>query len=240
MRRADRLFQIIQIMRAGRPGTIVTAARLASELEVSERTIYRDIADLQANRVPIEGEAGIGYMLRAGYDLPPLMFTREELTALLVGARLLAGFGGQQMATATARALDKIETVLPEELKNLAKQTPVYAFHPQLDGEEKKILDQCNQAVNEKKVLLIRYETANGEFTSREIEPLGLIYWGKVWTLVAWCRLRDDFRSFRPDRMKAVTMKSEQFSPHPGKTLLSWLENHAEAEEREIPPQFLK
>ena len=112
MRRADRLFQIVQSLRGGR---LVTAAKtLAERLEVSERTIYRDIADLQSTGVPIDGEAGVGYVMRSGYDLPPLMFTRDEIVALVAGIRMVKSWGGISMARAAAEALVKIELVLPE------------------------------------------------------------------------------------------------------------------------------
>ncbi|MCZ6511353.1 MAG: HTH domain-containing protein, partial [Alphaproteobacteria bacterium] len=125
MRRADRLFQIVQYLRGGR---LTTAARLAETLEVSERTIYRDIADLQASGVPIDGEAGVGYVMRNGYDLPPLMFTRDEIVALVAGARLIRAWGGAAMARAAEEALVKIGSVLPEAELARANQVEIHAI----------------------------------------------------------------------------------------------------------------
>ncbi|MFV2003357.1 MAG: helix-turn-helix transcriptional regulator, partial [Paracoccaceae bacterium] len=117
MRRADRLFQIVQYLRGGR---LLTAARLAARLEVSERTIYRDIADLVGSGVPIEGESGVGYLMRSGYDLPPLMFSRDEIVALVAGARMVRAWGGAAMALAAEEALVKIDAVLPDGARELA------------------------------------------------------------------------------------------------------------------------
>ena len=129
MRRADRLFQIVQYLRSGR---LVTAATLADRLEVSERTIYRDIADLQSTGVPIDGEAGVGYLLRDGYDLPPLMFSRDELVALVAGARLIRAWGGAAMARAAEEALIKIDNVLPDTVQHRADQIEIHAFAPEM------------------------------------------------------------------------------------------------------------
>ena len=124
MRRADRLFQIVQHLRGGR---LVTAQKLGTWLEVSERTIYRDIADLQSTGVPIDGEAGVGYMMREGFDLPPLMFTRDEIVALVAGARMVRAFGGAAMARAAEEALVKIGAVLPDSEKDRIARTEIHA-----------------------------------------------------------------------------------------------------------------
>jgi predicted DNA-binding transcriptional regulator YafY len=220
MRRADRLFQIVQILRSGR---LVTAAALAGRLEVSERTIYRDIADLQASGVPVDGEAGVGYLMRDGYDLPPLMFTRDEITALIIGARIVSAWGGARMALAAQDALDRIEAVLPEEQRNRAKEVQVYAFDHQMPGIEKENLDRMNAAISARIVLKLRYQDVGGKMTRRSIEPLGLFYWGKVWTLVAWCRLRRDFRMFRIDRIVSLAETGDVFPREAGRTLQDFL-----------------
>jgi predicted DNA-binding transcriptional regulator YafY len=220
MRRADRLFQIVQILRSGR---LVTAARLGDRLEVSERTIYRDIADLQASGVPIDGEAGVGYLMRDGYDLPPLMFTREEVTALIIGARIVSAWGGARMALAAQDALDRIEAVLPDEQRNRAKDVQVYAFDHQMPGIEKEHLDRMNAAISARGVLELCYQDVNGNATQRSIEPLGLFFWGKVWTLVAWCQLRQDFRMFRIDRIVSLAETGNVFTRQPGRTLQDFL-----------------
>lgn len=216
MRRADRLFQIVQYLRGGR---LVTAAMLAGRLEVSERTIYRDIAVLQGSGVPIEGEAGVGYLLRDGYDLPPLMFTRDEIVALVAGARLIRAWGGASMARAAEEALIKIDTVLPDSVNQRADQIEIHAFAPEMTPDVRKRIDQLEKAVEERRRLSLAYQDAEGRPTDRVVRPLGLWFWGKVWTLVAWCELRDDFRIFRLDRIKGMKNSGGSFRPERGKTL---------------------
>lgn len=233
MRRADRLFQIVQYLRAGR---LLTARMLAERLEVSERTIYRDIADLQTSGVPIDGEAGIGYLMRAGYDLPPLMFTREEMTALVVGARFVRAWGGAEMALAAEEALVKIEAVLPEAERRMASQVPVYAFDYAMQPVDRQNLDRLNEAISARAVMEIDYEDVNGEATSRLIEPLSLFFWGKVWTLAAWCRLRDDFRTFRVDRLRRLDQTGETAPRGTGRSLQDFLARMAASGASRLPP----
>ena len=152
MRRADRLFQIVQYLRGGR---LLTAARLAETLEVSERTIYRDIADLQASGVPIDGEAGVAYVMRAGYDLPPLMFTRDEIVALVAGARLIRAWGGAAMARAAEEALVKIEAVLPDAERSRANQIQIYAIAEEMTPEVRTRIDAIERAVDERRRLIL-------------------------------------------------------------------------------------
>lgn len=199
MRRADRLFQIVQHLRGGR---LVTAQKLAERLEVSQRTIYRDIADLIGSGVPVEGEAGVGYVMRAGYDLPPMMFTNDEVAALVAGARLIRAWGGIAMAEAAQEALIKIEAVLPEAARLRAAQVQVHALQaPEMTGEVRALLDQIDHFIEAQERIEMRYEDQNAVASSRTVRPLGLFFWGKVWTLVAWCELRNDFRMFRVDRI---------------------------------------
>ena len=216
MRRADRLFQIVQYLRGGR---LLTAARLAETLEVSERTIYRDIADLQASGVPIDGEAGVAYVMRAGYDLPPLMFTRDEIVALVAGARLIRAWGGAAMARAAEEALVKIEAVLPDAERSRANQIQIYAIAEEMTPEVRTRIDAIERAVDERRRLILSYVDAEEQPTERIVRPLGLWFWGKVWTLVAWCELRDDFRMFRLDRISQMDTGGTPFRPESGKTL---------------------
>lgn len=203
MRRADRLFQIVQHLRGGR---LVTAQKLADRLEVSQRTIYRDIADLIGSGVPVEGEAGVGYVMRAGFDLPPLMFTNDEVAALVAGARLIRAWGGAAMAEAAQEALIKIEAILPEAARQRAASVQVHAFQPpEMTGELRALLDRIDGFVETRERIDISYEDQEGAASSRIIRPLGLYFWGKVWTLVAWCELRNDFRMFRLDRIGGAT-----------------------------------
>ncbi len=216
MRRADRLFRIVQHLRGGR---LVTARQLSDRLEVSERTIYRDIADLQGSGVPVEGEAGVGYLLRDGFDLPPLMFTRDEIVALVAGARLIRAWGGHEMARAAEEALVKIGAVLPDSERARAEAVQIHAFQmPELDDATRARLDRIERAVEARTRLVLTYADVAGTATERPVRPLGLWFWGKVWTLVAWCELRDDFRMFRVDRI-ADLAETGRFRPERGKTL---------------------
>ena len=196
MRRADRLFQIVQYLRGGR---LVTAARLSERLEVSERTIYRDIADLKSTGVPIDGEAGVGYLMREGFDLPPLMFSQDEIVALVAGARLIRAWGGLEMARAAEEALVKIEAVLPDAARARADTVQIHAFAQEMTNDLRALLDRIEAAVAARRRLTFDYESLQGERTHRTVRPLGLWFWGKVWTLIAWCELREDFRMFRCD-----------------------------------------
>lgn len=216
MRRADRLFQIVQHLRGGR---LTTAAQLAERLEVSERTIYRDIADLIGTGVPIDGEAGVGYLMREGFDLPPLMFTRDEIVALTAGARLIRAWGGASMAAAAEEALVKIHAVLPEDARAKATVVPVHAYQmPELDDATRARLDDLEAAIEARQRLDIAYRTEDGTASERVVRPLGLWFWGKVWTLVAWCELREDFRMFRADRI-SQTEPIGTFKPLPEQSL---------------------
>jgi len=230
MRRADRLFQIVQYLRGGR---LLTARKLAERLEVSERTIYRDIADLIGSGVPIEGEAGVGYLMRAGYDLPPLMFTRDEIVALVAGARLLRAWGGLAMGRAAEEALVKIEAVLPEPERARAGMVQIHALSAmELDTATRARLDQVERAVEERTALAIRYGDEAGAMSERRVRPLGLLFWGKVWTLAAWCELRVDFRMFRVDRI-AEAEPDGRFRPEKGRTLRDFYAREGRHEARD-------
>ena len=216
MRRADRLFQIVQHLRGGR---LVTAARLAERLEVSERTIYRDIADLQSTGVPIDGEAGVGYLMREGFDLPPLMFTRDEIVALVAGARMVRAWGGAGMARAAEEALVKIGAVLPEAERARVANTRVYAPPMTITDADRARIDLIERAVEDRDIVELVYRDEGGASTTRAVQPLGLWFWGKVWTLVAWCEMRNDFRMFRIDRMDEARPTGSRFKPVPGRRL---------------------
>ncbi len=224
MRRADRLYRLIELLRGGR---VTTVRRLADSLEVSERTVYRDIADLMASGVPIEGEAGVGYVMRPGFDVPPLMFDQSEIAALVTGARLVEAWGGAQMARVAVRALAKIAAVVPEEVARTADGTAIHAFRmPDLDAATRDRLDLLNVSIRRTTRLALRYIDESGAQTMRHVRPLGLAFWGKVWTLIAWCELRDDFRMFRVDRI-AATEPAGIFTPDPDRTLAAFYAQEA-------------
>ncbi len=219
MRRADRLFQIVQYLRGGR---LTTARMLADRLEVSERTIYRDIADLIGSGVPIDGEAGVGYLMRDGYDLPPLMFTHKEITALVAGARLIKAWGGAEMAAAAEEALVKINAVLPDRDRVHAEAVPVHSVSsPELSDAVREKIDRIEAACDTRLRLSLDYADAEGSETTRIIRPLGLWFWGKVWTIVGWCELREDFRMFRLDRIRDMA-EGERFKEERGKRLVDF------------------
>ena len=225
MRRADRLFRIIQTLRRRR---IVTARDLAGELEVSERTIYRDMRDLSLSGVPILGEAGVGYALPAGYDLPPLMFTEEELEALVLGARMVESWGDPALARAAAQALAKVEVVLPERLRAQSAQPPLYAPARRLAAETAEKLELLRATIKGRRKLALTYDSISGERSERTVHPLCLFFWGTVWTFAAWCTLRQDFRHFRVDRVAEARMSEEQFEEVPGQTLEDFFSQIAE------------
>lgn len=220
MRRADRLFEIIQHLRL-RPTT--RARDLAEALEVSERTIYRDISDLVASGVPIEGEAGVGYVLRAGFDLPPLMFKEQEIEALVLGARIVESWADEELAEAASHAIAKIEAVIPERLRGYMANTALLA--PSLHFMEPISFDlgDLRRAVRGQRKVRFRYTDVVGQGSERTVRPLSLAYFGPVWVLAAWCELRADFRTFRLDRMVDFAVTEERFRQEAGRSLADFL-----------------
>ena len=210
MRRADRLFRIVQFLRAGR---LQTARSLAQKLRVSERTIYRDVQDLQLSGVPILGEAGVGYTLRRDYDLPPLMFDHREISALVLGSRMVAAWGDSELASAANDALRKIEAVLTPALRDRIDAVPLHVPTHGLknQGIAREVLEQLRGAIEGSQIVEVRYGDEKERVTERRLRPMALLFWGNVWTLVAWCELRVDFRSFRIDRFKALRTLEETF-----------------------------
>ena len=177
---------------------------------MSLRTVYRDIADLQLSGVPIEGEAGVGYVLRKGADIPPLMFNADELEALVVGTRFVKAFAGSRLAAGAQAALLKIEAVLPPELRQRAMRSRIFA--PAACREERAgLIDRLHAAIAANQVLALDYRDGKAHASRRDVEPLCLAFWGGVWTLGAWCRLRSGFRNFRPDRIAAFEPTGEAF-----------------------------
>lgn len=220
MRRADRLFQVVQALRGGR---LVTARQLARQLEVSERTIYRDMADLIGSGVPITGEAGIGYVLRGGFDIPPLMFTPDELEALAVGARMVQALAGRDLADAAAEAIVKIEAVIPPDRREDLSGSRLFVPDILLCPELRQRLEMIRRATSERRVLCFSYTREDGTVSRRSVQPLGLFCWGRVWTLGGWCELRDGFRNFRVDRMADAAIEERTFREEKGRTLHDFL-----------------
>ncbi|TWC41306.1 HTH domain-containing protein [Pseudomonas sp. SJZ079] len=226
MRRADRLFQIVQFLRSRR---LTTAQWLAERLQVSVRTIYRDIQDLSLSGVPLEGEAGVGYVLRQPMDLPPLMFEREEIEALLTGARMVKAWADPQLQRAAESALAKIHGVLPQALRDELNRNQMLA--PETRPLPVHWLGELRQAIRQRHKLLISYRDENGESSQRHIRPLGLFFWGQVWTLCGWCELRDDFRNFRVDRVQTLDDSGETFQTVAGQRLEDYLARHVCADQ---------
>jgi len=219
MRRADRLFDIIQILRRKK---LVRAQDLAEKLEVSERTIYRDISDLMASGVPIEGEAGVGYILR-GYDLPPIMFNEQEIEALVLGVRIVESWADPKLADAAGGVIAKIEAVVPDRLRRHMAETALLAPADHL--AEPIVIDpgELRVAVRSRQKVRIDYRDANDQRSRRVVWPLAVAFFGPVWILASWCELRQDFRSFRLDRMADLLVLNEGFEPEPDRTMDDFL-----------------
>ncbi|MEM6995292.1 MAG: YafY family protein [Myxococcota bacterium] len=208
MRRADRLFQIVQLLRHRR---LTTAAQLAERLEVSERTIYRDVADLGRSGVPIEGEAGVGYRMGKDFELPPLMFNVAEIQALVLGARMVESWADDELRGAVRAALDKIEAVLPEAERAQMQGTALFSISFHVPDDMRRFMSTLRHATDERRVVKIRYQDRAGDGTERRVRPLGLYFWGRTWTLGSWCELRGDFRNFRLDRIQDASITDDTF-----------------------------
>jgi len=232
MRRSDRLFDIIQRLRTARGPT--TAAALAEELEVTVRTVYRDVATLQARRVPIEGAPGIGYMLRRGFDLPPLMFTTEEIEAIVVGARLVARTGDPSLHDAAESVLSKVTVVLPDALRAQLAAAPFFVSSSGAPVPESVDLSTVRQAIRDEHKLHIRYIDEKGTCSQRTIWPIAVAYYVQATLIGAWCELRQDYRHFRADRITALTVLDERYPSDNGRLMAEWLalrQNEQEARE---------
>jgi predicted DNA-binding transcriptional regulator YafY len=221
MRRADRLFQIIQILRRStRP---VTAADLAEELETSKRSIYRDISALIGQRVPIRGEAGFGYVLEGGFDLPPLMLTTEEVEAAVLGAQWVAGHGDVALARAARDLMAKVAATIPENLRPLvidagARTPPGWKIPP--DGLD---VAQARSWIRLGRKIALTYLDAENRKTERIIWPIVVGYHEAVRLLIGWCELRRDFRHFRIDRIAGATFLEKRYPNRPSVLRAKWL-----------------
>ena len=215
-RRADRLLALLELLRSH---PVSTAANLATTLEVSIRTIYRDIDALVATGVPVRGEAGVGYVLEAGYHLPPLNLTAEEAEALALGARVLAAWSDGAVARQAAAALAKIRAVLPASGQVGVNQDIFWAPRWVERHTPKVDLLELKRAAQRRRVLAIEYEALNGARTTRTVRPLSINFFGPVWLLAAWCELAGDFRCFRLDRINSMMPTGATFRDEDGKRL---------------------
>ena len=219
MRRTDRLFEIIQILRDGK---LHLARDIAARLEVSTRTIYRDMDTLVASGVPVEGERGVGYMVREQITLPPLTLTPEELEALNLGMAIVAEAADADLKSAAQSLAAKVDAVLPTEViaEADAWKFAVYPFADVARGFAH--MPTLRAAIKSRQKLAMQYRRLDGTLTDRTIRPLHMEYWGRVWTLTAWCETRGDFRVFRVDLIEEVRALPELFLDEPGKTLADY------------------
>jgi len=209
MQKSERLFKIVNLLRNRR--TVLTAKQLATELEVSERTLYRDIQSLSLSGVPIEGEAGVGYRIKSEYECPPLMFDRDEVEAILLGAKMVRNWSDKQLAASASSALNKILAALPPHLRQIEETSPIHV--PSSDWPKPLVehSEELRRAIAARQIIDIKYKDVKEKGSQRRLWPLGLFFWGSSWTLVAWCELRDDYRVFRLDRIQRLEPTETQF-----------------------------
>ena len=216
MRRTDRLFDLLQILRDGK---LHTAQEMAERLEVSVRTIYRDMDTLKASGVPVEGERGVGYMATGAITLPPLSLTPAELEALNLGIAIVTEAADAELAAAAASLGEKLDAVLPTQVIAEADSWK-FAVFPFADAARGLgFMATLRRAIKARQKLALDYRRIDGTLTQRTVRPLHMEYWGRVWTLTAWCELRADFRVFRVDLIEAAEALPELFADEPGRTL---------------------
>jgi predicted DNA-binding transcriptional regulator YafY len=225
MRRADRLLRIIQILRRHRRP--VRGQAIADELEIALRTFYRDIADLITDGVPIRGEAGIGYVLEKGYDLPPLMFTADEIEAVILGLEFVAWRGDKTLQKAARDTVAKIEVVLPKSLSPLLYDTALIVPANFNNVEETVDLSHMRRALREQQKVHLTYCNEKGDITRRIIWPLAISYLNDTRIVVTWCELRRDFRHFRADRIASLHILPDRYSPSRRMLMKKWRESEA-------------
>jgi predicted DNA-binding transcriptional regulator YafY len=222
MRRTDRLFELIQILRDGR---LHTARDMAERLEVSVRTLWRDMATLIASGLPVEGERGVGYILREPVTLPPLTLTTDEVQALTLGLHLVTRGADPSLTRAADSLLGKITAVLPTRLLDgIGQDTWVFPVSEALAAA--RHLPALRRAIRLRERVVLDYVDGSGTPTERPVRPLVLEFWGRVWTLATWCEARNDFRSFRVDRIKALHPTGVPFPDEPGTALADWRRLH--------------
>ena len=221
MRRADRLFQIIQILRRAsrRP---ITADAIAHELETSRRTVYRDIADLMAQRVPIRGEAGTGYVLEGGYDLPPLMLTQDEIEAAVLGAQWVAGRADPMLARAAQDLIAKIAATVPARLRPYVLE-PASRASPEWNAVPDSLdMAKTRAHIHAGRKIVLDYRDEQGRASQRTVWPVAIGYLQTARVLAAWCELRGDFRSFRTDRVAGALFPEERYPERPAVLRAKW------------------
>jgi len=219
MSRSERLLDLIQILRRHRRP--VSGRTLAGEMGVSIRTLYRDIATLQGQGAPIEGEAGLGYVLKPGFMLPPLMFTDEEVEAIVLGSRWVAKQPDKRLAVAATDALSKIAAVLPDDLREDLHATTLLVG-PSSASVEAIDLGVVRQAIRNERKLGFLYRDASGAASERVVWPFALGFFDKVRVMVAWCEMRQDFRHFRADRVSRLAASDIRYPRRRQAMLKEW------------------
>ncbi|SON51969.1 helix-turn-helix transcriptional regulator [Vibrio tapetis] len=228
MSKSERLFELLTLLRSKRYA--VTAVELANRMQVSERTIYRDIQSLIHSGVPIQGEAGIGYILQAGSHLPPLMFTEKEMVALELGMRMVRAWSDAELADASRSASTKILSVLPDKQKSQVESFPILVPNFHIQTQAAKRGQMLRHATDSQLKVRIGYVAEHGDSSQRVLHPLGQVFWGKVWTLIAWCELRESYRNFRLDRIEKLEVLDESFDISETKSLTHYMSIY-------IPPE---
>lgn len=219
MRRTDRLFELIQMFRDGR---LKLGRDLAEHLGVSLRTLYRDIETLVASGIPIEGERGVGYILREPIFLPPLNLSHIELEALQFGMELAKRSSDSELNAAANSLLQKVHAVLPANQQGTNRRWPMSIYSDNIASDVEQ-LPTLRKAIADRCKLCLKYRSLAGIKSQRVIRPLQVEFWGQVWTCTAWCELRGDFRAFRVDHIEDISMLDEHFSLEPGKTIKDYL-----------------
>lgn len=218
MRRAERLFRLVRELRSR---NVSRAEDLAATFEISVRTVYRDIAHLQASGLPIEGEAGVGYILRPGFDLPAMTFTFEQIDALAVGLSFVEAAGDASLSLAAKEVRAKLQAALPEPDQRKLEQAPFFASRR--DGPADPNLRTIREAIREARILRLGYADADGTITDRRVRPLAIWAFTDGWLFAAWCELRSDFRAFRLDRISMIEPTGDQFADEPDKDIRAYL-----------------
>lgn len=233
MNRIDRLHAILTHLQSKRK---VTAQQIADRFSISLRTVYRDVKALEESGVPVIGEAGSGYTIMEGYRLPPIMFTQEEAAAILMGSKLAQQMTDVSVQKHFSDALYKIQSVLrtadKDYVEQLLSNVEVAASRSPLDESSGKHLAALQKAVAEKKVIAIRYQTSSEDVSDRQVEPVGLWFYGNQWHLIGWCRLRSDYRDFRVSRMQRLVLKDEVFTSRSYESLKDYISQYRET----MPP----
>jgi predicted DNA-binding transcriptional regulator YafY len=232
MGRSNRMFEIIQILRSATAP--ITASALAATLEITKRTVYRDIVALQSMRVPIEGEAGVGYVMRTGFDLPPLMFTADEIEAIVVGLSLLGRTGDDGLQRAASRVTQKIASVIPDPGEHRLITDSLQVSHWNAIPSSEVDLNLMRKAIREEQKIWLSYQDTDMRHTERTVRPIALVYYVDSIILAAWCELRNEFRHFRADRIRECSECDANFKGQGAQMRESWREL-ARAGERNTP-----